>query len=66
MPRKKKPSIVVVCGGPAAEAEVSRVSGRGVANALLATYEDVIVLELDEAIVEHLKEFMTELDKSVG
>jgi len=56
MPSKKKPSIAVVCGGPAAEAEVSRVSGRGVANALLATYEDVIVLELDEAIVERLKE----------
>jgi D-alanine-D-alanine ligase len=56
MRSNKKPSIAVVCGGPAAEAEVSRVSGRGVANALLATYEDVIVLELDEAIVEHLKE----------
>ena len=56
MSPKKKPSIAVVCGGPAAEAEVSRVSGRGVANALLATYEHVSVLELDEAIIDYLKE----------
>jgi D-alanine-D-alanine ligase len=56
MSPKKKPSIAVVCGGPAAEAEVSRVSGRGVANALLASYEDVSVIELDEAIIDHLKE----------
>ncbi|NIS61400.1 MAG: D-alanine--D-alanine ligase [Proteobacteria bacterium] len=56
MPREKKPSIAVVCGGPAAEAEVSRVSGRGVADALMVTYENVMVLELDEAIVEHLRE----------
>jgi D-alanine-D-alanine ligase len=56
MPRKKKPSIAVVCGGPAAEAEVSRVSGRGVAESLMATYENVTVLELDEAIGAHLRE----------
>jgi D-alanine-D-alanine ligase len=56
MPSKKKPSIAVIVGGPAAEAEVSRVSGRGVANALLSTYENVNVLELDETITEHLKE----------
>jgi len=30
--------IAVVCGGPSAEAEVSRVSGRGVAKALTATW----------------------------
>ena len=56
MSPKNKPSIAVIVGGPAAEAEVSRVSGRGVANALLATYENVNVLELDEAITERLKE----------
>lgn len=61
MPPEEKPSIAVVCGGSAAEAEVSRVSGRGVADALLATYEDVIILELDEAIVEHLKEAQVEV-----
>jgi len=55
MSPKKKPSVAVVCGGPAAEAEVSRVSGRGVADALLATYENVVILELDEAITERLK-----------
>jgi D-alanine-D-alanine ligase len=55
MSLKKKPSVAVVCGGPAAEAEVSRVSGRGVADALLATYENVVILELDEAIMERLK-----------
>ena len=55
MSPKKKPSVAVVCGGPAAEAEVSRVSGRGVANALLATYGNVVTLELDEAITERLK-----------
>ena len=61
MPPKKKPSIAVVCGGPAAEAEVSRVSGRGVANALLATYEHVSVLELDEAIIDYLKEAQVDI-----
>ena len=61
MSPKKKPSIAVVCGGPAAEAEVSRVSGRGVANALLATYEHVSVLELDEAIIDYLKEAQVDI-----
>jgi len=55
MSPKQKPRVAVVCGGPAAEAEVSRVSGRGVADALLATYENVVTLELDEAITERLK-----------
>ena len=47
--------IAVVCGGPSAEAEVSRVSGRGVANALSATFPNVLVLELDDTIVESLR-----------
>lgn len=53
--RGKKPSIAVVCGGPAAEAEVSRVSGRGVAKALHAIYENVSILELDDTITDRLK-----------
>ena len=46
---------------PSCRSRSIRVSGRGVADALLATYEDVIVLELDEAIVEHLKEAHVEV-----
>lgn len=44
------PRIAVVCGGPSAEASVSRVSGRGVAEALGATFSTVVVVELDENI----------------
>ncbi|MDY6843366.1 MAG: D-alanine--D-alanine ligase [Thermodesulfobacteriota bacterium] len=50
MQRTEKLSIGVVCGGPSAEAEVSRVSGRNVANALLATYTNVTIFELDRNI----------------
>lgn len=49
-------SIAVVCGGPSAEAEVSRVSGRGVADALRATWPNVVLLELDVTIAERLSE----------
>lgn len=56
MPKTEKPSVAVVCGGPSAEAEVSRVSGRGVAEALRATYANVITLELDKSIGEALKQ----------
>lgn len=52
----KQPRVAVVCGGPSAEAEVSRVSGRGVAEALRATYNDVVVLELDPSIASRLQE----------
>lgn len=55
MPPLDNPTIAVVCGGPSAEAEVSRVSGRGVADALRATYSNVILLELDRNIAEALK-----------
>ena len=47
--------IAVVCGGPSAEAEVSRVSGRGVAEALRSTYSNVILLELDPNIDQALR-----------
>ncbi len=50
MALKEKPSVAVVCGGPSAEAEVSRTSGRCVAEALQATYANVSLIELDEFI----------------
>ncbi len=51
-----RPRIAVVCGGSSAEAEVSRVSGRGVAEALRATYSDVVLLELDATIGKVLQD----------
>lgn len=51
--RRAKPErirVAVVCGGPSAEAEVSRVSGSGVAAALRATYPKTTILECDADI----------------
>jgi D-alanine-D-alanine ligase len=48
--------IAVVCGGPSAEAEVSRVSGHGVASALRATFSHVVEMELDRTIGIRLEE----------
>jgi len=50
MALKEAPSVAVVCGGPSAEAEVSRTSGRCVAEALQATYANVSLIELNEYI----------------
>jgi len=61
MARKHEPSIAVVCGGPSAEAEVSRVTARGVAEALQETYDDVTIVELDETVGNTLKEMKTEV-----
>ncbi|MCH7824505.1 MAG: D-alanine--D-alanine ligase [Acidobacteria bacterium] len=47
---KESPVVAVVCGGPSAEAEVSRVSGRCVAEALRATYFNVSLLEQEEFV----------------
>lgn len=47
--------IAVVCGGPSAEAEVSRSSGRCVADALRETYANVVLIELDRSIGERLR-----------
>ncbi len=47
---KESPVVAVVCGGPSLEAEVSRVSGRCVAEALRATYSNVSLLELEEFV----------------
>jgi D-alanine-D-alanine ligase len=48
-------SIAVVCGGPSAEADVSRSSGACVAEGLRSTYSNVATLELDAAIAETLR-----------
>jgi D-alanine-D-alanine ligase len=48
-------TIAVVCGGPSAEAEVSRSSGRCVAEALRTTFENVTTLELDAHVGERLR-----------
>jgi D-alanine-D-alanine ligase len=56
MARNDRPVIAVVCGGPSAEAEVSRSSGRCVAEALRATYRQVLLLELDPTVGERLHE----------
>jgi len=47
---KQSPAIAVVCGGPSAEAEVSRVSGKCIAEALRATYANVSLMELEEFV----------------
>src|SRR3954451_24391597 len=46
--------VAVVCGGPAAEREVSLTSGREVANALRKSFEDVSVHEPDLHLAEEL------------
>lgn len=55
MSQRDTPVIAVVCGGTSAEAEVSRVSGREVAEALRATFARVVVLELNDQLKETLK-----------
>lgn len=57
-PRRR---IAVVCGGRSAEAEVSRVSARGVFEALRRSYDDVRLLEFDEAIGLALREAAAEV-----
>ena len=42
--------IAVVCGGPSAEAEVSRSTGNCVAEALRETYENISLMELEEFV----------------
>lgn len=48
-------TVAVVCGGTSAEAGVSRVSGRSVAEALRATYADTLLLELNASLADVLK-----------
>lgn len=48
------PNIAVVCGGRSPEADVSRVSGTSVAQALRSSFANVALLELDHDIVNSL------------
>src|SRR2546423_6617300 len=48
------PRVAVVCGGPAAEREVSLASGREVTKALRASFDDVTVHEPDLHLAEAL------------
>jgi D-alanine-D-alanine ligase len=50
------PVIAVICGGPSAEAEVSRVSAAGVSEALKASFKQVHTVELDDQLAHLLLE----------
>ena len=54
-------SIAIVCGGQSAEAEVSRSSGRCVAEALKQTYSKVALLELDKDLVVALEKNLVDV-----
>jgi|TARA_Y100000310_G_scaffold343526_1_gene451642 D-alanine-D-alanine ligase len=56
MERSKDRKIAVICGGPSAEAEVSRVSAAGVAEALQENYPHVTTLELDADLAQGLSD----------
>ena len=49
-------NVAVVCGGSSLEAEVSRVTGSCVANGLRETFSIVHQIELDDEIVQKLKQ----------
>src|SRR4051794_22114327 len=49
-----QPRVAVVCGGPAAEREVSLTSGREVASALRSSFDEVTVHEPDLHLAEEL------------
>lgn len=46
--------IAILCGGQSAEAEVSRVSARGVRDALEEHYHDITLIELDRSLARTL------------
>lgn len=55
------PRVAVVCGGRSAEAEVSRSSGRQVADALARRLEHVVVVEHDARLARRLEEAHAEV-----
>jgi D-alanine-D-alanine ligase len=61
MNRSKNAKIAVVCGGPSAEAGVSRVSAAGVAAALEENYKHVNTLELDASLGSRLSELQIDV-----
>lgn len=54
MALKSSPVVAVVCGGPSAEAEVSRTTGKCITEALRETYEAVSLMELEEFVTDGL------------
>jgi len=48
--------IAILCGGQSAEAEVSRVSARGVKEALAENYHDITLIELDRSPARTLED----------
>ena len=56
MPRNSSKRVAIVCGGPSPEAEVSRSSAAGVAEALRTTHSNVHMLELGPDIGAKLRE----------
>jgi len=54
MALKSSPVVAVVCGGPSAEAEVSRSTGECITEALRETYESVSLMELEEFVSDGL------------
>lgn len=53
-PYSNPTSVVVICGGPSVESEVSRASAAQVAKALRVRFNDVRLLEFDESLAERL------------
>lgn len=48
-------NIVVICGGPSKEAEVSRSTAKGIVNALQRNYQNVHLIELDRHVDKTLR-----------
>ncbi len=61
MSERERPIVGVVSGGAGAEAEVSRSSGRCVADALRATFANVVVVEPDSSVAESLRSAAVEV-----
>ncbi len=57
----KSLSIAIICGGTSAEAEVSRSSANGVAEALRRRYVNVRLLELNANLPLHLQQMRPEM-----
>jgi len=57
----KSARVAVICGGPSAEAAVSRVSGRGVAGALRSSYPLTELFECDADIARRLLDFAADV-----
>ncbi|MFC2076471.1 D-alanine--D-alanine ligase [candidate division KSB1 bacterium] len=54
--KSKQLCVAVLVGGPSAEAEVSRVSGKGVADALKSSFAKVVTVELGPDLGDELRD----------